>query len=219
MNKKFRLMSKSLSKDTEWFLSIYAILLLAYPREFRREYGSQMVLLLLDCQRDARTAPARSRIWLRTLFDLVRTAPREHLEKIRKENKFMRNLRTDLLAVGGCVLIIVGALLLLNYGRSHQVSSILLFGHVLDALVFTGAVGNLIVFLLTKLTRFRPLRVALWTFLIVSLVPAIAISLIAGVADPNFNVPKVIIGYVFSFFFWYGLHWLWSHKLNPSETA
>jgi hypothetical protein len=79
-------------------------------------------------------------------------------------------------------------------------------------------VGNLIVFLLIKLTRFRPLRVAFWTFLIVTLVPAAAITLIAG-RDPKFNAPSVVIGYVVSFFFWYGLHWLWSNKLRPSETA
>jgi hypothetical protein len=211
-------MSKTLSKDARWFVSIYTVLLLAYPREFRREYGSQMVLLLLDSERDARTVPARSRIWLHALIDLVRTAPREHLEKIRKENKFMRNLRTDLFAIGGCVLIIVATLLLLNYGRSHEVSSILLFGHVLDALAFTGILGNLIVFLLIKLTSFRPLRIAFWTFLIVSLVPALALTLIAG-ADPNFNAPKIVSGYVVSFFFWYGLHWLWSNKLKPTETA
>ena len=212
-------MSKSLSKDARWFLSIYSILLLAYPREFRREYGSQMVLLLLDCQRDARTAPARRRLWLRTLFDLVRTAPREHLNNIRKEKKFMRKLRTDFVFIGGCFLLIIGALLLLNYGRSHQVPSILLFGYVLDALVFTGIVGNLIVFLLVILTSFRPLRIALWTFLIVSFVPALVITIIAGAADPNLNAPNVLIGYVVSFLFWYGLHWLWSHKLKPSETA
>lgn len=211
-------MSKSVSKDVRWFVSIYTVLLIAYPREFRRAYGSQMVLLLLDCQRDARTAPARTRIWLRTLVDLVRTAPLEHLEKIKKENNFMRNLRNDLFAIGGCVLIILVALLLLSYGRSHQVSSILIFGHVLDALAFTGILGNLIVFLLIKLTSFRPLRVTFWTFLIVSLVPALAITLIAG-SDPTFNAPKVVIGYVVSFFFWYGLHWLWSNKLRPTETA
>ena len=130
----------------------------------------------------------------------------------------MRKLHTDLVAIGGCVLLIVSALLLLNYGRSHQVPSILLFGHVLDALVFTGVVGNLIVFLLVKLTRFRPQRVALWTFLIVSFLPALALTLIAS-ADPNINGPRVLIGYVVSFFFWYGLHWLWSNKLKPSETA
>ena len=212
-------MSKILNKDTRWFLSIYSILLLAYPREFRRGYGSQMVLLLLDCQRDARTASARTRIWLRTLIDLVRTAPREHLEKIRKDNTFMRNLRTDLFAIGGCVLIILAALLLLNYGRSHQVSSILVFGFALDAIVFTGVLGNLIVFLLVKLTNLRPLRIAFWTFLIVSLVPALALTLIAIAVDPKFNAPNVLIGYVVSFFFWYGLHRLWANKLKPVEPA
>ena len=130
----------------------------------------------------------------------------------------MRNLRSDLVAMGGCVLIIALALFLLNYGRSHQVSSILFFGYVLDAVVFTGVLGNLIVFLLVKLTRLRPLRVALWTFLIVSLVPALAIVLIAG-TDPKFNAPNVVIGYVVSFLFWYGLHSLWSYKLKPSETT
>jgi hypothetical protein len=212
-------MSKSLSKDAEWFVSIYSILLLVYPREFRRQYGSQMVLVLIDCQREARTARARTRIWLRTLFDLLRTAPREHLENIRKENKFMRNLRNDLLAIGGCILIIAIALFLLNYGRSHQVSSILLFGYALDAVVFTGVLGNLIVFLLVKLTKLRPLRVALWTFLIVSLLPPIAVTFIAGPTNPTFNAPSVWIGYVVSFLFWYGLHWLWAQKLKPSETA
>ena len=130
----------------------------------------------------------------------------------------MRNLRTDLFAIGGCVLIIIAAVLLLNYGRAHQVSSILLFGHVLDALAFTGVLGNLIVFLLIKLTSLRPLRVAFWTFLIVSLVPALVLTVIATI-DPHINGPRVLIGYVVSFFFWYGLHWLWSNKLKPSETA
>ena len=212
-------MSKSLSKDARCFLSIYSILLLAYPREFRREYGAQMVLLLLDCQREAPTTKARTRLWLRTLVDLVRTAPGEHLNNIKKENKFMRHVRTDLVAIAGCLLLIVGAMLLLSYGRSHQVSSILVFGYVLDAVVFTGIVGNIIVFLLVKLTRLRPLRVAFWTFLIVTLVPVIGLILIVGPSDPNFNPPNVLIGYVVSFFFWYGLHWLWASKLNPSETT
>lgn len=211
-------MKQVLNKDARYFLSLYSILLLAYPREFRREYGSQMVLLLLDCQRDARTMPARARLWLRTLFDLVRTVPREHLNKIREEHKLMRRLQHEFVAIGGCLLVIVGAFLLLSYGRSHQVSSILVFGHVLDALVFTGVVGNVIVFLLVKLTSFRPLRVAFWTFLSVSLVPALALTVIARV-DPNLNAANVLIGYVVSFLFWYGLHWLWSNKLRASETA
>ena len=74
-------------------------------------------------------------------------------------------------------------------------------------------------FLLIKLTRFRPLRIAFWTFLLVTLVPLIALLVIAGAADPNFKAPNVVIGYVVSFFFWYGLHWLWSNKLRPTETT
>ena len=211
-------MNKNLSTEAKYFVWIYSILLLAYPREFRREYGPEMVRLVLDCQRDADAVSARRRLWLRTFFDLVRTAPRERLNNLRQENKLMRKLHPNLVAIGGCVLSILGAMLLLNYGRSHQVPSILLFGHVLDAVVFTGVVGNVIVFLLVKLTRLRPLRVAFWTFLIVTLVPALALTLIAG-ADPKINAPRVVVGYVVSFMFWYGLHWLWSNKLKASETA
>lgn len=208
-----------MTRTAKHFLTIYSLLLLAYPRSFRREYGSQMVLLLVDCQRDARTTSARRRLWLRTVFDLIRTAPLEHLNNLREENNLMRKLHRDLVAIGACVLLIVGALLLLNYGRSHQVPSILLFGHILDALAFTGIVGNLIVFLLVKLTSLRPLRVAFWTFLIVCLVPALALTLIAAAGNSNISAPNVLIGYVVSFLFWYGLHWLWSNKLKPSETA
>src|SRR4051795_4943121 len=99
-------MSKSLSTDARRFVWLYSILLLAYPTKFRREYGSQMVLLLLDCQRDAHTTSGRRRLWLRTLFDLVRTAPRQHLYNLREENKLMRKLHTDLVAIGACVLLI-----------------------------------------------------------------------------------------------------------------
>lgn len=183
-------MNKTLTRERKIFLSVYSILLLTYPREFRQQYGSQMVLLLLDCQRDTSNRPALVRLWLHTLVDLVRTAPGEHLQNMRKENQFMNKLRTNLVAIGGCVAIIIGALLLLNYGRSHQVSSILIFGYVLDALVVTGVVGNLIVFLLVKLTTLRPLRVALWTFLIVSAVTVLASTAIAGPGRSKFQRGK-----------------------------
>lgn len=207
------------SLSGEIFLSVYSVLLLTYPREFRQQYGSEMVLLLRDCQRDASNPPALMRLWLRTLVDLVRTVPHEHLQNMRKENQYMNKLRTDLVAIGGCLVIIVGASLLLSYGRSRQVSTILVFGYVLDALVFTGVIGNLITFLLAKLTRLNPLRVALCTFLIVCVVAGLASMAIAGRVDPNFNAGNVVIGYVVSFLFWYGLHWLWAQRPRPSETT
>ena len=124
----------------------------------------------------------------------------------------MNNLRKDAIAVVGCLGIIVVAFFLLQYGRSKNVSSILLFGYILDAVVTTGLMGNLVVFILAKATRFNSLRGALWTFLIVSVVPAILASLIGSRVDRQFSLGSVVVAYVVSFLFWYGLHWMWSQK-------
>jgi hypothetical protein len=208
-------MKKNPGEETNIFLSLYSILLLAYPRQFRRQYGSQMSLLLLDCQRQARNTPAVFRLWVRALMDLLRTVPVEHLQNMREENGFMSKLQTNLVAIGGCVLLIIGAMLLLSYGRSHQVSSILVFGYVLDAIAFTGIVGNFIVFLLAKLTSLRPLRIALWTFLILAVGSVLAATVITGRLDPN-----VVGGYIVSILFWYGLHWLWTQThLHQGSSA
>jgi hypothetical protein len=96
----------------------------------------------------------------------------------------------------------------LSYGRKHEVASILTFGYALDALVTTGVIGNVIIFLLLKTTRFNPLRIAFWTLLVVHAVPAIFIAVI-GQKDPLFNPGSVAIGYVVSFLFWLFLHWVW----------
>jgi hypothetical protein len=196
---------------------VYRVMLLAYPRDFRREYGAQMLQLLRDCERDAQTPLALLGVWARTFFDLVCTAPAEHIHNLRKENRFM-NKRSEVIAMGFCTLLIACAFVLLSYGRSHEIPAILRFGFVLDALVFTGVVGNLIVFGLMKLTSMRPMKIALWTFLLVCAVPALAIVGLAG-RDPKFQAFSVVIGYAVSFFFWFGLHWLWEQKLRPTQTA
>ena len=99
----------------------------------------------------------------------------------------MSNLRRDLVAVSGCVAIIVVAAFLLSYGRKHEVASILTFGYALDALVTTGVIGNFIIFLLLKTTRFNQLPVAFWTLLIVHTVPVIFIAV--RVRKIPFSVP------------------------------
>ena len=194
---------------------VYALLLLAYPTEFRREYGLQMTQVFRDSHRARRRQAGRLgllSLWLQTLVDLIQSAPQEHFDNFGKENSFMNNLRRDALAVVGCLAIIVIAFFLLKYGRSNNVGSILLFGYILDAVITTGLVGNLIVFILVKATRRNPLRVALWTFLIVHAVPAILLLLVGSRIDPQFSVAGVAVGYVVSFLFWYGLHWMWAQR-------
>jgi predicted membrane protein len=107
----------------------------------------------------------------------------------------MNNLRRDALALFGCIAIIVVALLLLNYGRTNQVSTLLLFGYALDAIIVTGVVGNFIVFLLAKTTRINP-RI-----------------------DPQFRRVATMIGYLLSFIFWYGLHWMWALSKGRPRLA
>ena len=122
----------------------------------------------------------------------------------------MKNLRRDALALIGSLAIIVVAFLLLSYGRKHGVSSIIMFGYVLDALVMAGILGNIIVFLLVKITKFDPVRTALWTFLIISAAPVLLIALTVGRSDPQFRLGSIVIGNVLSFLFWFALHWMWA---------
>ena len=203
-------------------LRVYRFLLLAYPIRFRRDYGEQMVQLFRDCQRDLRAesqAFGNWRLWFRTLLDLAQTAPAEHLEHLRKEHPFMRHLRSDATALIGCIAIIVAAFFLLTYGRRHEVSSILIFGYALDALVTTGVIGNLIVFLLVKITRLKPLRIAFWTFLVINAVPALALAFVGGRLSPNFNARATLLGYVVSFLFWLGVHYLWAQFKSDKPLA
>lgn len=196
---------------------IYGLLLFAYPQEFRRRFGNEMLQVFRDCCRDEARRRTLAGFWLRTLLDLILTAVKERTDRSGREGVLM-NRRRDLTAVLGCAGIIVIASLLLSYGRRNEVSSILTFGYILDALVFTGVVGNLVVFLLVKTTKLNPLRTALWTFAVVHAVPVVFIVLIAGARDPRFNLVNVVVGYVVSFLIWTGLHWTW-RMTSPQPTT
>jgi hypothetical protein len=181
-----------------------------------------MLTVFRDCYRlelDRGNLVGIYRLWARVLFDLVQSAPKEHFEKLGKENFLMKNLRRDAIALSSCLAIIVVAFALLSYGRKHEVSSILFFGYALDALVTTGVVGNLIVFLLVKTTRFNPLRIALWTFLTVSVVPAVVALIIDSRMSSQSRPGAILIGYAVSFLFWLGIHWLWAQRQNGQPLA
>ena len=188
---------------------LFSWLLLAYPTHFRRKFGEQMVQTFRDCYRVEARTRTLPRFWLRTLLDLIVTAARERIDDSEREGVFMNNTRRDATAMFASAGIIVIAALLLSYGRRNEVSAIVTFGYVLDALIFTGVAGNLIVFVLAKTTRLDRLRTALWTFAVVHAVPLLFLVLIAGRNDPRFNLGRIVVGYVVSFLFWTTLHWAW----------
>lgn len=189
---------------------LFKLLLVAYPGKFRREYGPEMAQVFRDCCRatENRGTGAGLDLLLRTLTDLLVSVPREHLATLRKDNSEMNNWQRNLTALGASLAIIVVAFFLLSYGRSHGVASILFFGHTLDALVTAGIAGNLIIFLL-RITKLNPTTTALWTMAAVNCLLALLAWVIGSRVDPNFSVGRVLVAYVISFFFWFGLHWAW----------
>ena len=188
---------------------VYGLLLLAYPPEFRARFGNEMLQVFRDSYGVETRRRSLPGFWLWTFLDLIVSATKERVYESRKEGMIMNR---NVLALLGSIAIIVVAFLLLSYGRKNEVASILLFGYVLDALITTGIVGNLIVFVLSKTTKLDPLRTTLWTFAVVHAVPLLLIVLVAGRNDPRFNLTATVIGYVVSFSIWAGLHFAWSHR-------
>lgn len=65
------------SRSFDRHRALYRALLLLYPRRFRQGYAGPMAQLFADCVRDQ-----GSRVWLRTLPDLVRTVPKQRIEAV-----------------------------------------------------------------------------------------------------------------------------------------
>src|SRR6185295_9177014 len=93
---------------------LFQLLMLAYPREFRLEYGSEMTHVFCDCYRDSnsRGLITMLELWLRVIADVIRTAPLERWETFRK-GETMKNVKRDVLGLLACLAIAVVALLLL----------------------------------------------------------------------------------------------------------
>jgi hypothetical protein len=84
-------------------LRLYTLLLLIYPRSFRREYGELMIQLFRDLMRDGirqRGCLGVIKVWWRVVAELPATAWQQHLlawgnRRERKENKWEVALIVD----------------------------------------------------------------------------------------------------------------------------
>lgn len=192
-------------------------MLLAYPREFRLDYGPEMTQVFCDCYRDSnsRGLATVAELWLRVILDVIRTAPLERWETLGK-GATMKNLKRDALGLFACLAIVVLAFLLHSYVRTHGGGSI---GYALDAIVTAGIVSNLIIFGLMMATRLSSFRTALWSLLIVNGALLLLATLIGTRVDPTFNFPAVLASYVVSFLFWLAIHWIWSQIRTTTEPV
>jgi hypothetical protein len=189
---------------------LFQLMLLAYPREFRLEYGLEMTQLFRDCYRDIQSGGLISAIvfWRRTIFDVLRTAPLERWEALERRCETMKNLKTEVLGFVACLAIIAGALGVFNYLRKSEVPPVWIIGFSLDAIITAGVVSSLIIFLLAMAARLRTFRTAVWTLAIVHGAPLLIATLLSIRIDPGFRFGMVLVAYAISFIFWLGVHWL-----------
>jgi hypothetical protein len=173
-----------------------------------------------DCYRDSNSRGLITLLefWLRVVLDVIRTAPLERWETLRKVET-MKNVKRDVIGLVACLAISVVALLLLGYGRKNEVGSILMIGHALDAIVTAGIIGNLIIFVLMIATRLSTFRTALWSLLIVNGALLLLATLIGSRVDPAFSFPTIFVAYLASFAFWATIHWIWSQIRISTEPA
>lgn len=65
---------------------VYRALLSLFPSEFRGDFGAAMAADFRDQRRDAEGQPGGlRRLWARTLVDVIRSAPREHLDVVWRD--------------------------------------------------------------------------------------------------------------------------------------
>ncbi len=64
---------------------ILRFLLRLLPAEFRDDYGREMEIAFRSEREDARNATSLLRLWLATLADVVKTAPGEHLDILKRD--------------------------------------------------------------------------------------------------------------------------------------
>ena len=189
---------------------VFRALLVIYPQEFRREYGREMALVFHDrCRAEGRKgAAALARLWCESLLDLAVTAPGEHADRL-SGGGFMRVLRTIVLALAAYAFALLVVVPL--YMRNRETLPLPWFvGNMIDALIATGIVFN-IIFLVITLPRFaagvRAVRLAgLLTALIIGgLILFIAMT---GGPPASLNL-SIIVAQVSSFFIWYFAHLWW----------
>jgi hypothetical protein len=189
---------------------VFALLLAAYPAEFRREYGREMMQVFRACY----YAEVRRKglfgainLWVYTLVDLARSAPREHLQESDGGLKgIMRAIRTLVLAI----IVYIAAVMifgkLLVAGKPYLPFA---FGAMLDSLLSIGIAFNFIALVLVTTKLVRPLMAVRAACISVVLLLAAFLLLIPASARPG---AVAVTTMVLSLLFWFLAHQWWAHR-------
>lgn len=194
----------------------YALLLAAYPREFRREYGGEMLLVFTERCRDETRAGGRAalaRVWGETLADLALSAARERLDG--RGDAVMRTLRTVVLALlAYAFALLVAAPLYVRYRGSMPTFA----ATSVDALISVGVIFNFIYLLLTLTRRVGRARAPRVTLVVAAVVVASLIALMTASLGPPARVNlEVVVAHALSLLLWFTIHSWWVLRRRPVE--
>ncbi len=197
----------SAKRNTGAPIFFYRLLLLAYPLEFRREFGREMLQVFQDCcRRGERTRGRRGiiRVCTSVIFDTLQTAPRERLQNFRKGFNLMKALRTFAVAI----IVYIAAIMIfgkvLVYARPYLPYTI---GAMIDSLVSIGIAFNFVVLLLVTTKLLSPAGAVRAACIAVVVLLAIVLALLPE--RPN---SIALITMVLSLLFWFGAHRMWAHR-------
>lgn len=198
---------------------IYSFLLLAYPKTFRREYGSQMIQLFRDCYRsEMREARGqRFRFWAWTLIDLLRTAPKERAQSLGKGVYVVKAIRNLAIAILIYAVVIMLTHKFLMTARPQLPFVLVSF---IDALVSVGVLFNFIVLLLVSTRLMNATRAvftaAIATFVLISgALSVISMRVPAEAQPPGIGILMIVL----SFLIWFAVHWLWAQRRTQTQHA
>jgi FtsH-binding integral membrane protein len=199
---------------------IYGLMLLAYPVEFRREYGRHMAQLFRDCYRKERrlqTPTGLLRLWLRVLVDLATTAPNERLQNLGKGVYIVKALRNIVVAiiVYALAIVVLGAVL-------PKVRAQLPFavGVFMDAFVSIGILFNFIVLLVVTTRLTTAARAVVTSAIVTVALVGGALSVIAMRVPADARPNTVIVLMVaLSLAIWFTVHWMWAQRKGREHLA
>jgi hypothetical protein len=187
---------------------VYALLLATYPQGFRREYGGEMARVFADLCRESAGRSSLARVWAAALADLLLTAPRLRAEEMLEGGGLMRSIRTAALALAAYAftLLVVAPLYARNAGSMPG-----FVANLLDALIFTGLVFNLVFQVLTLPRWLVGARAVRATLALTACVVGVLLFLMASGGGPHASHlnPPIIAAQAISLLVWFTIHMWW----------
>ena len=122
---------------------VYALLLHAYPREFRVAYGREMTLAFHDLARDAGETDVR--FWLEIVRDVARTAPALRVEALHARWSSRSFMTEGPMKAMGILAVLIGLMQAVNAVVELSGGSAERGGTEIAAVVFAILVGALLI--------------------------------------------------------------------------